>query len=214
LGLKKIRLIDIHSSDLKLEHSHNVRTVSGAGSMSGHVKFSKDKEPYVVWFIFCKFEDGERSINAYWRGIDGLRNFTKLKGKSMLLTMDENPDEEDFGYYYNSHKGLHWLRIDVLDIVGKKIHVRLYAHRIFEADELDEEDEEGLYNYIKGSFKISFDGVHVREHGYPGSINFLDHAEIKAIVDKVVDVKDFNEPYYSFGDPYAKNGNCWFEWTI
>jgi hypothetical protein len=125
--------------------------------------------------------------------------------------MDENPDEEDFGYYYNSHKGLHWLQLDFLDVLGKEIHVRLSAHRVSEDDETDEEDEERLYAYIEGSFEISFDGIQVQEHSYPGSFNFLDHAEIKEIVDKAIDVKDFNGLYYSFGDPYAKNGNCCFE---
>lgn len=40
-----------------------------------------------------------------------------------MLTMGENPNEEDFGYCYNSHKGLHWLQIDLLNIVDKEIHV-------------------------------------------------------------------------------------------
>lgn len=85
-------------------------------------RFPKIKEPYVVLFIICRFDDGERSI-AYWRGIAGIRSFGQLKGKSIVLTMDENPNEEDFGYYYNSHKRLHWLQIDLLNIVDKEIHV-------------------------------------------------------------------------------------------
>ncbi|QOL19986.1 hypothetical protein CPBP_00761 [Candidatus Bodocaedibacter vickermanii] len=180
--------------------------------MSGHVAFSKDKEPYVVWFIICRFDDGERSINAYWRGIAGIRSFGQLKGKSIVLTMGENPNEEDFGYYYNSHKGLHWLQIDLLDIVDKEIHVCIRAHRNTEDDELEEGDE-SRYTFIEGNFKISFEGIHIREHDYPGSLNFLDHSEMKEIVGEVVDIKDFNGPYYSFGDPYSKKGSCLFEWS-
>ncbi|MDP3935395.1 MAG: hypothetical protein Q8Q56_00135 [Alphaproteobacteria bacterium] len=205
-----MRLVAIDSCDLKSERFTNVRIVSGRGSISGHLKIGVGA-PYITWGVFLKFEDGERSINAYWKGIDGLRSFAQLKGKSIRLTMDEKPDDEDFGYYYNFHKGLHRLRIDVLDIVGKEIQVYVSADRNTEDDELEE--DESRYDYIEGNFTVSFDGVHIQEHTYPGSLNFLDHSEMKEMLSRVVDVGDYNGPFYSFGDPYSKKGSCLFEWN-
>ncbi len=207
-----MRSIDTDCCDLKSGHSHSVRNVAGAGSISGHLKVCDSGEPYVSWVALFKFEDGERSINAYWRRLEEIRSFPRLKGKSIVLTMDENPDDEDFGYYYNSHKELHWLRMDFIDVADKVIHLKIQAHRNTEDDELEEGDE-SRYAFIEGNFKILFEGIHIREHDYPGSLNFFDHSEMKEMVNKVIDVGDFNGPYYSFGDPYSKKGSCLFEWN-
>lgn len=205
-----MKLIDTDCCDLQVDRSTNtIWVVSGVGDITGHLKFD-NKAPYIAWGVYLKFADGERSINAYWRGLGELGNFNQLKGKSIILTLDENPDEEDFGYYYNFHKGLHRLQIDILDIVGKEIQVYVRAHRNTEDDELDE--DENLYDYIEGNFNISFEGIHIREYDYASSLNYLHHIEVKETLHKIIDVRDFNGPYYSIGEPYAKNGSCFFQW--
>lgn len=97
---------------------------------------------------------------------------------------------------------------------GKVVHVKMQAHRNTKDDELFEEakDDENLYSYIEGEFQISFEGIHINEYDYSRSLNYLDHTEITNTVNKTINVKDFNGPYYSFGEPYAKKGSCLFEW--
>lgn len=115
-----MKLLDTDCCDLRVDRSTNTRMVSGKGDITGHLKFNGKDDPYIIQGIICRCKDEGRSINAYWRGLGELKNFNQLKGKSIILTMDENPDEEDFGYYYNFHKDLHWLRIDFINMVVRQ----------------------------------------------------------------------------------------------
>lgn len=46
--------------------------------------------------------------------------------------------------------------------------------------------------------------IHIREHDYTRSLNYLDQSEMKETIDKIMDVKNFHEPNYSVGDPMLK----------
>lgn len=207
-----MKLIDSDCCDLRVDRSTNTRMVSGVRTIRGHLKFDI-KDPYITWGVYLKFQDGERSINAYWRGLGGIRRFTHLKGKSVILTINENPDDEDFGYCYNFHKDLHWLRMDFINVVDKMIHLKIQAHGNIDDDELDEEESESRYTYIEGNFNVVFEGIHINEYDYARSLNYLDQTEIKETLNKVIEVRDFNGPNYSLGEPYAKKGRCLFEWN-
>jgi hypothetical protein len=206
-----VKLIDTDCCDLKVGRSANTRMVSVYGSINGHLKFD-GAQPYIIWGLYLCFEDGERSIKAYWRGLEGLRSFAYLKRKSIILTVDENSDDEDFGCYYSFYKDLNWLRIGFIDIADKGTSLKIQAHRNIDDAELDEEEIESRYTYIEGNFNISFEGIHMREYDYARSLNYLDQSEMKETINKIIDVKNFLEPNYSVGEPYAKKGSCLFEW--
>lgn len=152
-----MRLVDsLKSNILELNFCNNIQNISGEGFLSGHMKI-EEANVSIVWGILLKFRDGERSINAYWNGLEGVRSLSGLVGKSLVLIRDENPQEEDFGYYCGSHKDLECLRVDFISSSGSEFNVNVKALGNFG-------DDGSEVVIFKGFFDLIFRDIRLEEY--------------------------------------------------